>query len=402
MPFFWILIGGVLGGALTLAVVRGHALARIAALEAERDAERKSADEKLELVQRQEQSFEERFRAFSAEALQTSQTRFFELADAKLAPLKDTLEKVTTQTRELESSRKGAYESVLQQVQQIKEGHRELRSETSKLRTALRTPHVRGRWGELQLKRVVELAGMLAHCDFVEQTSVRDADGSLLRPDVVIKLPGGKNVVVDAKAPLHAYLDALESEDENERVPHLQAHARTVRDHIVKLGQKRYWQQFSPAPEFVVMFLPDESYFRAALEQDPALIHAGVEAGVIPASPTTLIALLRTVAYGWQQETVAESARAVGALGAELYERLGVFARHLSKAGRSLDGAVTAYNDAVGSLESRVLVTARKLEQHGVGDGLPEVAPLDRQTRPLLAAELTGETVRELPSADAA
>jgi DNA recombination protein RmuC len=402
MAFIWTLVGGVLGGALVLAFVRGRALARIAVLETERDAERASAAEKLELVQRQEQSFEERFRAFSAEALQTNQARFLELADTKLAPIKESLQRFGERTDELERNRREAYGSLMQQVRSLAEGTERLRTETGGLKTALRTPHVRGRWGELQLKRVVELAGMVAHCDFVEQTSARDGDGALLRPDLVVKLPGGKNVVVDAKAPLHAYLDALECDDDEARVPHLQSHARTVRDHIVKLGQKRYWQQFAPAPEFVVMFLPDESYFRAALEQDPALIDAGVAAGVIPATPTTLIALLRTVAYGWQQETVAESARAVGALGAELYERLGVFARHLSRAGRSLDGAVVAYNEAVGSLESRVLVTARKLEQHAIGDGLPEVAPLERQARPLLATELTGETVRELPSADAA
>jgi DNA recombination protein RmuC len=398
MPFLWILIGALIGGALVLAFVRGRALAQIAALEAERDAE----VEKLALVQQQGATFEERFRALSAEALQTNQVRFLELADAKLAPIKETLERVTTHNHELEKSRERAYAAFLEQAQQIKEGNRELRAETGKLRTALRTPHVRGRWGELQLKRVVELAGMIAYCDFVEQSSVRDGEGALLRPDVVVKLPGGKNVVVDAKAPLHAYLDALECEDDDARVPHLQSHARTVRDHITKLGQKRYWQQFSPTPEFVVMFLPDESYFRAALEQDPALIEAGVEAGVIPASPTTLIALLRTIAYGWQQETVAASARTVAGLGAELYERLGTFGRHFAKAGRALDTAVVAYNEAVGSLESRVLVTARKLEQHGVGNGLPDVPPLERQTRPLLAEELTGETVRELSAADAA
>ena len=228
------------------------------------------------------------------------------------------------------------------------EGQRSLQKETGSLVTALRAPHVRGRWGEVQLKRVVEMAGMLAHCDFVEQPSERDDEGRLLRPDLVVKLPGGKSIVIDSKAPLDAYLDAAAAEDDESRRTHLARHARLVRDHMTKLGQKQYWQQFEPAPEFVVMFLGDESLFRAALDHDPSLLDAGVEAGVIPASPTTLIALLRTVAYGWQQETVAESARKVSKLGRELHDRLGVFTGHFSGVGKSLDAAVRNYNNAVG------------------------------------------------------
>jgi DNA recombination protein RmuC len=265
---------------------------------------------------------------------------------------------------------------------------------------------VRGRWGEVQLRRVVELAGMLAHCDFVEQPSTRDDEGRLLRPDLIVKLPGGKSLVVDSKAPLDAYLDAAEAEDDETRRAHLARHSRLVREHMTRLGQKRYWQQFEPAPEFVVMFLGDEAFFRAALDHDPALLDAGVAEGVIPASPTTLIALLRTVSHGWQQETVAESARATARLGRELYERLGEFARHFAKAGRSLDAAVGAYNEAVGSLETRVLVTARKFPEHGAGtDELPEIAPIERQARAFVAPELSStEPVLELPSraADAA
>jgi DNA recombination protein RmuC len=251
---------------------------------------------------------------------------------------------------------------------------------------------------------VVELAGMLAHCDFVEQTGSRDDEGRLLRPDLVVSLPGGKSLVVDSKAPLEAYLDAAEAEDDDARRAHLVRHARLVREHMTRLGRKRYWQQFEPAPEFVVMFLGDEAFFRAALDHDPSLLDAGVESGVIPASPTTLIALLRTVAYGWQQETVAESARSIAKLGRDLYDRLGVFSKHFAKVGRSLDSAVGAYNEAVGSFESRILVAARKFPEHGIAnqgagsDELPETTPIERTSRPFVAAELTGgDPVVELP-----
>jgi DNA recombination protein RmuC len=397
------LIAGLLVGALAAwLVARSRAQADVVRLQTALEHERAAADEKLALVQRHEQAVEDRFSALSAQALQQSNSSFLELAQAQLAPIKETLQQVGRHAEALEASRRQAYGALVQQVRSLAEGQDRLRVETGNLRTALRTPHVRGRWGELQLRRVVELAGMVAHCDFVEQTTATDADGRLLRPDVVVKLPGGKNVVVDAKAPITAYLDALECDDDTVRAGHLASHARLVRDHMTKLGQKRYWQQFAPAPEFVVMFLPDESFFRAALESDPALIEAGVEAGVVPATPTTLIALLRTIAYGWQQENVAEGARAVGALGRELYDRVGVFARHLAKTGRALDSAVGAYNEAVGSLETRVLVTARKFEQHGCGDDLPEVAPLERQPRPLLTPELTEPEQPELSAADAA
>jgi DNA recombination protein RmuC len=340
---------------------------------------------------RSEEQWEEHVKAVTADALATSSSSLLGLADAKLQPIKETLDRFEQQSRALEQKRLAEIGAIPQLVEA-------LRKETGSLVTALRSPHIRGGWGELQLKRVVELAGMVAHCDFVEQASARDVDGRLLRPDLVVKLPGGKNIVVDSKTPLEAYLDASAAETDDERRRHLARHSKLVRDHMTKLGQKRYWQQFEPAPEFVVMFI-DEGLFRAALDQDPALFEAGVDAGVVIASPATLIALLRTVAYCWQQETVAESAREVSRLGRELYERLGVFAGHFAKVGRALDSAIETYNKAVGSFETRVLVSARKFPEHGAGtDELPEVAPLDRQSRPVYAPELeAGDDVARLP-----
>jgi DNA recombination protein RmuC len=347
------------------------------------------------------------FRSLSAEALQHNTDSFLRLAQTQLQPIAATLKTFDEKTRALDQERQRAYGSLTQQVRSLAEGQERLRAETGNLRTALRAPHVRGRWGEIQLKRVVELAGMLVHCDFREQASTLDGDGSLLVPDLVVNLPGAKHVVVDAKAPLAAYLDSLEAEDEAGRRAHLQVHARQVRDHIAKLGAKRYWQQFEPAPEFVIMFLPDETFFRVACEADPGLIELGPESGVLPSSPTSLIGLLKVFAYAWQQETIAEDASEIAALGRELYERLGVFASHFSKVGRALGTAVGAYNEATGSLERRLLVTARKFEEHGASSGeLGGAEPLEKTPVPLTAAELTrAESVHpEIapPTADAA
>jgi DNA recombination protein RmuC len=346
--------------------------------------------ERVAAHRRAEDEISATFRSLSAEALQQNSDSFLHLAQSQLAPIAATLKTFDEKTTALDQERQRAYGSLIQQVRSLAESQERLRAETGNLRTALRAPHVRGRWGEIQLRRVVELAGMLAHCDFQEQAAVRDGDGALLIPDLVVNLPGGKHVVVDAKAPLAAYLDALEAEDDTVRRSHLQAHARQVGDHIAKLGAKRYWQQFEPAPEFVIMFLPDETYFRVACEADSGLLELGPESGVLPSSPTTLIGLLKVFAYAWQQETIAEDAREVASLGRELYERLGVFASHFSKVGRALDTAVGAYNQATGSLERRLLVTARKFEQHGAASGeLGAVEPLEKSSIPLTAVELT-------------
>ena len=341
----------------------------------------------------------------SSEALQQTSSSFLEIAKLQIsghvAPLKESLERMDRQMSGLEQVRQEAYGAVTQQLTTLNTTQERLRLETGNLVKALRTPHVRGRWGEVQLRNVVEAAGMLPHCDFQEQASTRDGDGALLRPDLVVRIPGGKHVVVDAKAPLAAYLDACESDDDAVRAQHLAAHARQVRDHLGKLAQKAYWRQFEPSPDFVIMFVPDETFIRAAQEHDAALSEDGWRHGVILASPSTLFTLLRTVAATWQQETVAQSAREVHELGRELYTRIATMAKHLSDAGKALDNAVGHYNAAIGSLETRVLVQARRFEQHGIEGEIRSPQHIERTTRPLQAAELV-EPDEQLRAIDAA
>ena len=330
-------------------------------------------------------------RAVSAEAYQQTNAALVELAGAKLegavTPLKESLARVNTQVQQLESERAQSYGKIAQQLTDL--SHR-----TATLATALRSPHVRGRWGEIQLKRVVELAGMLPYCDFSEQVTAASDEGRL-RPDLIVRLPGGKHVIVDAKVPLAAYLEACEATDDDVRARHLADHARQLREHLKKLSAKQYWQQFADSPDYVVMFLPDEGFFRAAWEQDREIVELGVRARVHIASPTTLIVLLQAIAYGWQQEKVAEDARTIHELGRRLYDSLSVMGGHLSKVGGSLDKAVSAYNQTVSSMESRVLVPARKLEKHIVSDKeIAELEPVTATTRALAAPELTSDPGR--------
>jgi DNA recombination protein RmuC len=377
-----------------------------ARLESALESERKISSEKLELVTRASEELRNAFKVLASEALKSNNSCFLEIAQETLkrfqaeargdlenrqkavadlvAPVRESLNKVDAQIQQMEVARGDAYGELRAQVQSLITTQKELQSETCNLVRALRTPNVRGRWGEIQLRRVVEIAGMLSYCDFTEQETVTTETGRL-RPDLVVKLPGGKNVVVDAKTPLQAFLDAFETTDEEARRACLANHARQVRDHMKTLAGKNYWEQFDPTPEFVVMFLPGETFFSAALEQDPSLIEQGVLSRVIPASPTTLIALLKAVNYGWNQEKLARNAQQISLLGKELHDRLRLLAGHITQVGTGLDRAVESYNKAVGSLESRVLVSARKFAELGasVADDIPELEPIETTSRAL-------------------
>lgn len=361
----------------------------------------------IQLLEQAEKQLKDAFSTLSMEALEKNSRSFLELAKVSLErfqegakgdldrrhvaiaelihPVKESLQKLDTGIREMEKERKGAQESLKEQVRALSENEKLLKQETSNLVKALRTPLTRGRWGEIQLRRVVELAGMLNHCDFFEQTQEM-SDEARLRPDLIVRLPGGRQVIIDAKVPLQAYLEALHTQDEKVRAHCFADHARQVRAHVTALGRKAYWERFQPTPEFVVLFLPAETFFSAALEADPSLIETGAEQNVIIATPTTLIALLRAVSYGWKQENLSRQVETLHELGQDLYKRLGDMHSHFSKMGRSLSSAVEAYNKGIGSFETRVLVTARKFKEIGITSSQVEIdepETIDKMVREL-------------------
>ena len=377
---------------------------RVIRATAELDGERRSTAERVRLLEQAEQTLREAFAAVSAEALRANNQSFLQLAKTALGelqkqatvdldhrqqsidnlvrPLQDTLGQVQAKLQEVERDRASSNSRLGEQLQT-------LATATTNLERALQTPHVRGGWGEVQPRRVVELAGMLDHCDFTEKTAVTSDDRKLV-PDMVVKLPGGRRIIVDAKVPYVAYRQAVESQGQEERLARLKEHAGQVKAHMTELGSRGYWAQFQPAPEFVFMFLPGEGYFSAALKHDPGLIEFGVDQRVIPASPLTLIALLRAVAYGWQQERIARNAETVSQLGRELYERIWRLAGHLDDLSKGLTRTVDAYNRTVGTIESRVLVTARRFKELGVSaaEPIPETNTVERTPRPLQAPEM--------------
>ncbi|MBW8481501.1 DNA recombination protein RmuC [Actinomadura parmotrematis] len=395
-----LLVGAVLGAVVGYAVATGRQGALI--------ARARAAEEKLGYA---EERMAEHFENLSAKALDASNQRFLDLADTRLkaagveaagelarrqqavehlvAPLRETLAKVEEQLREVEIGRRESHAMLARQVDFVRQRADEMNRETRTLVRALQRPEARGRWGELQLRRVVELAGMTRHCDFDEQASAATEDGTV-RPDLVVRLAGGKNIVVDSKVSLAAYLEAAGTDDAAAERDRLDAHARHLRAHVDGLAAKSYWQAFSPAPEFVVLFIPGEAFLAPALDRDPGLLEYALGRRVHLATPTTLVTMLRTASYAWQQEALSRNARAVFDLGRELYERLGTMGRHVDELGRSLTGAVKSYNRAVGSLETRVLVSARKLTELGVVEGpLEGPAPVEEGARSLSAAELT-------------
>ena len=388
----------------TITALKEHS----ATLTARLDQERSAAEEKQAMLAALQEQMTDSYRALSASALKENNRAFMDLAQATLSrfmetasrdldqrgksvrdtvkPIRESLDRYERQIQALERSRQNAYGGLTEQIHTLIRSQQALEKETGKLAKALRLPHVRGRWGEITLKRVAELAGMQERCDFFEQQSVRTDNGTR-RPDMVVHLPENRHIIVDAKVPLSAYLDALEAESDEARAAQFAAHARQVKTHTLQLARKAYWRQFDPAPEFVVLFIPGENFFSAALANAPDLIETAAEKGVILATPTTLISLLKTVAFGWRQETMAHNARTVSELGAALYERLTSMADHLDQLGRSIDRSVSAYNRVIGSFERRVLVSARKFQDLGIttsgGKELAIPASVDEPVRKL-------------------
>lgn len=370
-------------------------------------AERATASERIKALTEAHERLTSEFKALSADALKNNNTAFLELAratlekfqegakgdlaarqqaiDSLVKPLKESLEKVDVKIGALENARKEAYGSLTEQLKGLATAQTSLQSETTKLSRSLRSTSTAGRWGEIQLQRVVELAGMVENVDFIQQEAQGD-----VRPDMIIRLPGGKSIAVDAKAPMQAYLEALEAGDETVRIAKFKEHARVVRGHIDALGNKAYWRAIQPAPEFVVLFIPGEAFYSAALRYEPDLFERGTNVGVILASPATLIALLKAAAYGWKQEALSKNTEEIRKLGVELHERVSAVAENLDTLGQRLNQAVGAYNSTVNQVESRVLVTGRKLEKLGAGSEkkIPEPRLVDEQPKQLTAPEL--------------
>jgi DNA recombination protein RmuC len=370
--------------------------ARLVAAETRLEEMTKQSEAQRALLQEARTQLSDTFRALSSDALQANSQMFVDRTRETLAPLQEALARYETHLREVEQTRQRDRGSLEEQLRQLAESEQQLQRETANLVTALRRPDVRGRWGEVTLHRVVELAGMLEHCDFDEQVSVEGDDGRL-RPDMVIHLPAGRDIVVDSKAPLDAYLSAAEAQDPETRSQCLDRHCRHLRQHMASLATKSYWGQFATAPEFVVMFVPGESFLSAAASQDLTLIEEGMQKSVFPATPVTLIALLKTVAHGWRQEQLARNAQEISEVGRQLYDRLRAFLGHVQKLGRQLGSATGTYNDAVGSLERNVLPGARRFRDLGAATGAeaPELEPVDTQVRELVVPEAAGESDAE-------
>jgi DNA recombination protein RmuC len=415
MSAMMLIAGLVLGILIGVTIGYLYARGRIATATADLASQASAASERARAAEQRaaliDGQLAERFQSLSTAALDASTARFLEIADGRMraenvkaagelenrraavehlvGPLKDTLGRLEAQLRDSDSARQASHAALAEQVNLTRHSTEQLRDQTQALVTALRRPEARGRWGELQLRRVVELAGMSARCDFEEQVAVTGDDGGAQRPDMVVRLAGGKSIVVDSKVSLAAYLEAVETTDESVRAARLDAHARHVREHVDRLAAKAYWTALSPAPEFVVLFIPGEAFLAPALERDPQLLEHAMVRKVHIATPTTLVTMLRTAQYAWQQEALSQNARAVFDVGRELHARIAGLGRTMDTLGRTLAKAVTAYNQTVGSLESRVLVSARRLSQLGVVDGeLPSPALVEETARALSAPDL--------------
>jgi len=415
----WLILLAGIALAATVGWLLGHARAQRdvtrlreerARLSSQLETQQAAFAEKARLLEEVRAQFETTFKSLASDVLKANSSEFLKLAETNfkalnvrasseleqrekavenlVKPIRETLEKTDQQIRKMDKERHEAFGSLSRHLEFMAKAQEQLQGETRNLVKALRRPEVRGQWGELTLKRLVELAGMVEHCDFDQQRSV-DTDNGKQRPDMVVRMPGGREIIVDAKAPMDAYLGAIEAEDDSTRAGELQRHARNLRDRVRELSSKGYWQQFPRAPDFVVLFIPGDQFLSAALEVDPRLLEDAMADKVVLATPSSLVALLRAVAYGWRQEALAENAAHIRTVGEELYERLGTFADHLARLGSHLGRSVDSYNRAVGSFDSRVLPGARKFHEMGIQakKDLPEPDPVDRLPRPVQGEE---------------